>query len=246
MRYVLLSVLSVLIFGNELLASPSRLFLTNQFGEKSFNYVTGSAMPLVPGSSNIVALVGAGAPTDGVTGATIAAKGSFYFDSTGGGFYQNTGTKTVPAWSSASGTGITAPLTGYVSAPGTIAATDTILQAFDKVGAMTNYTPSLVTETVSAAGAVSTTKGETTVSNATGSSIAVTLAAPSSQDGQIKVIKMGTATSAVTLACTNIVFSGAYTPTGTTTLTFSISGQSAVFMAVGSKWVYLGGSAVAS
>jgi hypothetical protein len=87
---------------------------------------------------------------------------------------------------------------------------------------------------------------ETTVANAGGSTYAATLAAPSSQDGQLKIIKMSTATHTVTLACTNIVFSGAYTPTGTTTLTFTSTGDSVVLMAVGSKWVYLGGSAVAS
>jgi hypothetical protein len=109
-----------------------------------------------------------------------------------------------------------------------------------------NYILALPVQTLSAAGAVSTTAKQTNLSNATVSSFAVTLAAPSAQDGQVKFLKMTTATSTVTLAMTNIAMSGGYTPTGTTTLTFSVVGHSAVLMAVGSKWVYLGGSAIAS
>lgn len=103
------------------------------------------------------------------------------------------------------------------------------------------------TQTVSAAGALSTVIPESLITNASGSTFAVTLAAPSNQDGQIKVIKAVTSMAhTITLAMTNISMSGGYTPTGTTTLTFTNVGDSAVFMAVGSKWVYLGGSAVAS
>jgi hypothetical protein len=111
--------------------------------------------------------------------------------------------------------------------------------------AANNGTFSPTSETISAAGALSTTKMESLVNNA-GSTYAVTLAAPSSQDGQLKVIKMGTATGTVTLAMTNVVAPGFTTPTGTTTLTFTNTGDSAVMMAVGAKWVLLGGSAVAS
>lgn len=141
-------------------------------------------------------------------------------------------------------------LTGLSVSAGVVASTDTVLQGFNKVGGSVadlkngKFTPT--SETVSAAGALSTTAMESVVANASGAGIAVTLAAPSSQDGQLKIIKMTTATNPVTLAMTNIAMSGGYTPTGTTTLTFSITGQSAVLMAVGSKWVYLGGSAIAS
>lgn len=101
-------------------------------------------------------------------------------------------------------------------------------------------------ETLTVAGAISTTYDETILSNATSGSYAATLAAPSNQDGQVKILKMGTATHTVTVAMTNIKMSGGYTPTGTTTLTFTAVGDSAVLMAVGTKWVYLGGTAVAS
>lgn len=102
-------------------------------------------------------------------------------------------------------------------------------------------------QTLAAAGAISTTIFETILNNASVSNYAVTLAAPAaSQDGQLKLIKLVTATHAVTLAMTNIKASGAYTPTGTTTLTFTSAGDCAVLMAVASKWIYLGGTAVAS
>lgn len=105
----------------------------------------------------------------------------------------------------------------------------------------------LATESVIAAGALSTTVAESLVSNVTAGSIAVTLAAPSSQDGQIKVIlAVAMMTHTVTLALTNVKLSGGYTPTGTTTLTFTNAGDCAVFMALGAKWIYLGGSAIAS
>lgn len=214
------------------------LILTNQFGEETFNEAKG------------ILLTGAGAPTDAVTGALVSPKGGLYLDLTNATLYQNTGTKAVPAWTQIGTANNSAVLTGYVAAAGIVAATDTVLQAFQKLGPIMNFTPSLTganAETVSAAGAISTTKALTSLSNSTGSDIAATLAAPSSQDGQLKVIKMTVRTSHdFTVACTNIAFSGAYTPTGTTTLTFAAVGETAVLMAVGSKWVYLGGSAVAS
>lgn len=101
-------------------------------------------------------------------------------------------------------------------------------------------------QTLTAAGAISISSLETILSNAGGSTYAATLAAPSSQDGQFKLLKMGTATHTVTVAMTNISVPGGYTPSGTTTLTFTSVGDSAVLMAIGSKWTYLGGSAVAS
>jgi hypothetical protein len=104
----------------------------------------------------------------------------------------------------------------------------------------------LQTQVISAAGALSVTIAESQVKNTTSGTYAVTLAAPTA-DGQLKIVAaIATMTHTVTLACTNIKFSGAYTPTGTTTLTFTNAGDSAVFISVGLKWVYLGGSAVAS
>lgn len=226
-------------------AGPSKLSVVNEFGEKHQLINQGSVLPL-PGTTNVVMMTGSGAPVDGTTGDNIAAKGSFYVRTSNGAFYQNTGTITSPAWSAVGGSALTATLSGLSIAAGALTSADTILQGFNKLGALPNGTFTPTSETVSVAGAISTTKMETVLANAAGSAYAATLAAPSSQDGQLKILKMTTATSAVTLACTNIAFSGAYTPTGTTTLTFSATGHSAVFMAVGAKWVYLGGSAAAT
>lgn len=235
-----------LLFASTALAAPSKLVIQNQFGEESINNVRGSAMPIVQGSSNIVSFAGATAPVDGTTGDNFAAKGSIYIAIDTGAMYQNTGTITVPAWTAISAANASGLLTGLTVSAALLASTDTVLQGFNKLGALQNGTFVPTVQTVTVAGAVNTTSMVTLINNAAGLGIAVTLAAPSSQDGQIKIIKMGTATSPATLLMTNIAMSGGYTPTGTTTLTFSATGQSAVFIAVGSKWVYLGGSAVAS
>lgn len=140
---------------------------------------------------------------------------------------------------------VLANLTGSTALP--TAASYAAIQSALGISALQNGTFTLSTETVSAAGALSTTLAESKVTNASGSTFAVTLAAPSSQDGQTKIIVATTSmVHTVTLALTNVQMSGAYTPSGTTTLTFTSVGDTAVFVAVGSKWVYLGGSAVAS
>lgn len=236
--------------------TPQKVLLENQFGEQSQNWVRGTYLPLPGTTLNLVLFSTATTPVDGGsgTGHGIAGKGSMVIARDTGAWYINTGTLSTPVWSLAGTTTnaavIASTLTAFSAGAGTVTSADSILTAFQKVvgnaNVLKNGTFTPTTETVSAAGAISTTAMETTVSNGTGGSYAATLAAPSSQDGQIKVIKMGTATHTVTLACTNIAFSGAYTPTGTTTLTFTSTGDSAIFMAVGSKWVYLGGSAVAS
>jgi hypothetical protein len=122
--------------------------------------------------------------------------------------------------------------------------------ASTSISALQNGTFTPQTEAISAAGAVSTTVMESTITNA-GSTYAITLAAPSSQDGQIKIIKAITAMAGtVTLAMTNIKTPGFLNPTtgvsGTTTLTFTNVGDTAIFMAVGGKWQLIGGNAVAS
>jgi len=229
--------------------SIAKMVLVNQFGEESINALEGTVLPLVP-LSNIVLLSGATAPVNATTGANVADVGSLYIAQDTGASYYNTGTLVSPTWT-AIGAGTTSTLlTGFVAGAGTVSAADTVLQGFDKLvgnqSALQNGTPTFQSETVAAAGALSTTKAESLVNNGTSGTYAVTLAAPSSQDGQMKVIKLGTATHTVTLACTNISFSGAYTPAGTTTLTFTSTGDCAILMAVGAKWQYLGGSAVAS
>lgn len=238
--------LLALMLATSAFAAPSKLILKNQFGEESINVVIGSAAPIVPGSSNIVSFAGATAPINGTTGDNFAAKGSIYIAIDTGAMYQNTGTITAPVWTAFAASNASGLLTGLSVSAALLASSDTVLQGFNKLGALQNGTFVPTVQALSATGAVSTTSMETTVTNA-GSTYAVTLAAPSSQDGQLKIIKSITAMSGtVTLAMTNIAMSGGYTPTGTTTLTFSTVGQSAIFMAVGSKWVYLGGSAVAS
>ena len=140
-------------------------------------------------------------------------------------------------------------LTGYAAGAGVVASTDSILAALQKVDGNNlvaqngQFTPQ--SEAVIAAGPLSAVKMLSTVSNVTSGSYAATLAAPSGQDGQIKIIKaIATMTHTVTLAMTNIAMSGGYTPAGSTTLTFTSAGDSAILMAVGAKWVYLGGTAV--
>lgn len=225
--------------------NPARLVLKNQFGEESINVVLGTVVPLVP-NSDILVLSGATAPVNGTTGANIAEKGSHYIAQDTGALYYNSNTKVSPTWT-AIGAGTTATLlTGLSAAAGAIAATDSVIQAFDKLLSLQHGKFTFDSETISAAGALSTTVAESLVNNATGGDYAVTLAAPSNQDGQMKVIKLGTATHKATLAMTNIAMSGGYTPTGTTTLTFTSTGDCAVLMAVGAKWQYMGGSAVAS
>jgi len=229
------------------MSAPSKLILTNQFGEESVNVVSGAAQPLVPGASNIVSFSGATAPVDGTTGATFAGKGSIYIAEDTGAAYRNTGSLATPAWT-AIGTGNTSTLlTGLSVSAGLLAATDTILQGFNKLGALQNGTFVPTVQTLSAAGAINLTSMVTLVNNATGGTFAMTLAAPSSQDGQLKVIKLGTATTnGMTLAMTNIKGPGFCTLSGTTTLTFTSSGQCAILMAVGAKWMLVGGDAVAS
>ncbi len=226
------------------------LVITNQFGEESINQLTGAATswtPLHP-EGDICLGTGASAPTSGAsgTGDNIAGTGSIYIAQDTGLYYQQTGLITSPTWVAAGSAGAGALLTGLSVSAALLASSDTILQGFNKLGALQNGTFVPTSENVSAAGAISTTKMVSVLVNGGSGTFAATLAAPSSQDGQLKILKMTTATHTVTVACTNIAFSGAYTPAGTTTLTFTATGDSAVFVAVGSKWVYLGGSAIAS
>jgi hypothetical protein len=220
----ILSLVLLTLFASASFATNPTLILTNQFGEISVNTVnSNSTFISVPIAANTV--------LSNITGSSAYPVANTY---------AAVSAKLTPAML----------LTGYVAGAGTVAASDTVLQAIQKLGGNTtqllNGTPSLTTETITSAGAISTTVSESILSNAGGGNYAATLAAPSSQDGQLKVLKMGTATHAVTLAMTNISITGGFTGAGTTTLTFTNSGDSAILMAVGSKWVYLGGSAVAS
>ena len=144
--------------------------------------------------SDIIIISGATAPVNGGsgTGHGVAEKGSHYVAQDTGLLYINTGTKATPTWTilEAGGASVIASvLTGFAAAAGTVSATDSILQAFQKiVGNMTAL--QTAAEVIAAAGALSISNPESIVNNATGGSYAVTLAAPSNQDGQIKVIKL--------------------------------------------------------
>lgn len=223
MKFIVMSLLT--LFTTTALALPTftpQLVLKNQQGETSVNYIQ------YPGTTFIGGKAAANSVLSNLTSSTAYPLANSY---------AAVSAKLTPAML----------LTGYAASAGVVASTDTVLQALQKLGGgqaqgIVPGTP----QALSGAGAVSTSVIETTVTNA-GSTYAVTLAAPSGIDGQIKIIKaITTMSGTVTMALTNVAFSGAYTPAGTTTLTFTNVGDSAVFIAVGSKWVYLGGSAVAS
>ena len=208
--------------------APPTLILKNQYGEQSNNYVLGGTLAGVNGVA-----ITANTIVANLTGSTALPTAASY---------SAVSAKLVP----------TMLLTGYTSGAGVVASTDTVIQAIQKLNGnhaallAAGVIPGTV-EAITGAGALSTTVMESTCSNVTSGTYAVTLAAPSAQDGQIKIIKaVATMTHTVTLALTNVSMGGAWTPTGTTTLTFTSAGDSAVFIAIGAKWVYLGGSAVAS
>lgn len=132
---LILTVVFALFAHSVLATAPTQMVLRNQYGEVSLNYVQGLAgMPIVPGSGNIVSFAGATAPVDGTTGDNFAAKGSLYIAKDTGAIYVNTGTITAPVWTAIGTMSTSTLLTGYVFAPGAVASTDTILQAFDKLG----------------------------------------------------------------------------------------------------------------
>lgn len=219
-----LALLIFTLFATSAFAVNPTLNLTNNFGEQSVNQVTGGNFVGVPIATHTV-LANLTSGTAVPTAATYAALSAVLLP--------------------------TQLLTGYVSGAGTVAAADTVLAGIQKLNgnAVALQAQGIIPGTaqaLAATGAVSVSVMETTVTNA-GSTYAVTLAAPSGIDGQIKIIKAITAMAGtVTLAMTNVAIGGGYTARGTTTLTFTSIGDSAVFIAVGAKWVYLGGSAVAS
>jgi hypothetical protein len=146
-------------------------------------------------------------------------------------------------------------LTGFSSLAGTVGATDTILVGVNKlngnevldaaaIAVLKNGTPTLTAQTPrTTTGALDTTSGLSTFTNA-GSTYAVTLAAPSAQNGKLKIVMAGaTMTGTVTLAMTEII---TYPGGASTTLTFTSAGDCAILMAAGVKWIMVGGSAIAS
>ncbi len=88
-------------------------------------------------SNDVCLLNGATTPVDGGsgTGAGLAGKGSQYTARDTGVVYLNTGTKAVPVWTVLGAGTLTlgTVITGFVSGAGVVAASDTILQAVDKL-----------------------------------------------------------------------------------------------------------------
>lgn len=112
-----------------------KLVLKNQFGEESINSVEGSYIPL-PGAGNIIIMNGATAPINGTTGDNIAGKGSIYIAQDTGALYLQTSLITTPVWTiveAGAASVLGTVITGYSSGAGLVAATDTILQAFNKL-----------------------------------------------------------------------------------------------------------------
>ncbi len=115
----------------------SKLIIKNQFGEESLNIVGGSVFPL-SSSGNIVLMTGATAPTSGAsgTGDNIAGKGSLYVAQDTGALYSQQGAITAPSWvilEAGSASVLATALTGLTPAAGTLAASDTVLGAFNKI-----------------------------------------------------------------------------------------------------------------
>lgn len=100
-----------------------QLILTNQFGEESFNQVQG------------LLLVGATAPVNGTTGDNVSPKGGLYVALDTGALYQNTGTITAPVWAEVAPNAdlLATALSGFTAGAGTVADTDTVLEAIEKL-----------------------------------------------------------------------------------------------------------------
>jgi hypothetical protein len=92
-------------------------------------------------------------------------------------------------------------------------------------------------QAVTGAGALTLGKTYHSLSNSSGSTYAVTLAAPTAaEDGIVKAIKMiaGDGTNTVTLALTNVAGGSA-----ATTATFDAAGETLIVQAAGGKWIVL-------
>lgn len=117
------------------MAAP-KLNLINQFGEVSLNPQSGNATFPQWG----LVLVFNGAPVDGTsgTGAGFAPKGTILVRQDSGAMYQNTNTLASPTWTAiTTSSAIAAALTGFSAGAGTVAASDTVLQGFNKLAGNT-------------------------------------------------------------------------------------------------------------
>lgn len=103
----LITLLVLFASGLVFATSPQRLQLTNQFGEKSLNYVNGTYLPLPPTSSSavtqVVLFTGTTITPTAATGVNVAGTGSLYIGRNPASYgsskvFVNIGTITVPAW----------------------------------------------------------------------------------------------------------------------------------------------------
>ena len=113
---------------------------------------------------------------------------------------------------------------------------DTLLTA---TGAEINQTcdVSSVSQTLTAAGAVTLNARQTTITGPASTTYAVTLAAPTANEaGLVKVITMGstTTTNAVTLALTNVIGGSA-----ASSASFNAANETLTLVGAGGKWVVL-------
>ncbi len=67
-------------------------------GSLTYTIAQAAQMPVLGTLGDVVDIVGAGAPTDSVTGANVAGIGSRYVNTTNGKLYLNGGTKAAPVW----------------------------------------------------------------------------------------------------------------------------------------------------
>jgi hypothetical protein len=108
MKHRLLVVMGLMIFTSILAfaTSPQRLQLTNQFGEKSLNYVQGTYLPLPPNTTfnQMVVFSGTTITPTALTGLNVAGTGSLYIGRSTTSYgsskvFLNIGTITAPSWS---------------------------------------------------------------------------------------------------------------------------------------------------
>ncbi len=128
-------------------------------------------------------IVGSGAPTDAVTGAAVAGKGSFYIDYAAGAWYYNSGTKASPVWSAFGSTAGAATPTSVVSSGRIVSTSPTagVGYATGAGGAVTQATDKSTAVTLNTAtGAI--TMNNASLADATNVSFTVTDSAVAATD----------------------------------------------------------------
>ncbi len=137
-------------------------------------------------------IVGSGAPTDAVTGAAVAGKGSFYIDYAAGAWYYNSGTKASPVWSAFGSTAGAATPTSVVSSGRIVSTSPTagVGYATGAGGAVTQATDKSTAVTLNTAtGAI--TMNNASLADATNVTFTVTDSAVAATDTVIVNHKSG-------------------------------------------------------